>query len=167
MALQPGAVGEAWAKLASTNGVSIRGQGIYKYTPLTGSPSEMVVPLDTGYQAPVCIIGFPDLPAPSSTILPFDNTGSSTTAIAVTNISAASKTFDMVYADENNVVIFTDHFTLAPNAHTSFLDTDRSSLLASKKGVLRVSAGPTDLSVLAFLYDLSSGASGTVFPSFK
>jgi hypothetical protein len=167
MALQPGAVGEAWAKLASTNGVLIRGQGIYKYTPIGVAPSEMVVPLDTGYQAPTCIIPFPNLPAPSSTILPFDTTGSMTTAIAVTNISAASKTFDMVYADENNVTIFTDHMTLAANAHTSFLAPDRSSTLAGKKGVLRLTAGPTDISMIAFFYDLSTGAFGTIFPNVK
>jgi hypothetical protein len=150
----------------------IRGQGIYKYTPVGVAPSEMVVPLDAGYQAPTCIIPFPNLPAPSSTILPFDNTGSLTTAIAVTNISAATKTFDMVYADENNVTIFTDHISMAAHAHFSFLDTDTSTafgsaLLANKKGVLRVGAGPTDISMIAFFYDTATGAFGTIFPSVK
>ena len=163
--LQAGAVGEAWAKLDST--VPVRGQGVYTHTQPGVADSSLVVPLDTGYQAPTCIIPFPNLPAPSSTILPFDTTAPYTTAIAVTNISSASKTFDLVYSDQNNVAIFTDHITLASHAHVSFLAPDRSATLANVKGVLRVNAGPLDVSVLAFLYNLTSGASGTIFPSFR
>jgi hypothetical protein len=164
--LVAGQVGEAWATLTSS-GPQIRGQGIFRHTQPGVADSELVVPLDTGYQAPTCIIPFPNLPAPSSTILPFDNTSPRTTAIAVTNVSNASKTFNLVYADANNATIFTDTITLAAHAHISFLATDRSQALVNTSGVLRINAGPTDVSVLAFIYNLTSGASGTVFPSVR
>lgn len=143
-----------WAKLELTSG-ALGGQILFHKNE-GGGQADAVVPLDTGYQPPLCIMGFPNQGAPNTTMLPFDNTANAfATGLALVNISTATKTFELEYADENHTVLYTDHVTLGANQHTAFMLTDpahSNAASAAAKGVLRVKAGPTDVSVLGLLF---------------
>jgi hypothetical protein len=159
-----GASWQGWAKLDSTNDVPIKGQGIFRRHQAGVPEAEGIVPLDTGYQPPSCIMALPNLGPPASTILPFDNTaGAYVTAIAIVNISHASRAIDLEYADETNHVLATDQIVLGAQQHTAFMVTDRIPTLANTKGVLHVNAGPQDVSLLAFLMR-PTGTFTTILP---
>jgi len=150
-----GASLQGWAKLELMEFGEIRGQILF-HKNAGGGQADAVVPLDLGYQRPMCLWPLPNQVPPNATLLPFDNTANTfATGLALVNISSATKIFDLEYADESGLVLFTDHVTLLANQHTAFMTNDpahSNSVSAAAKGVLRVKASQTDVSALGLLF---------------
>jgi hypothetical protein len=144
---------QGWAKLELTSG-ALSGQALF-HKNAGGGQADAVVPLDAGYQPPLCIFTWIQAP-PNTMLLPFDNTANAfATGLALVNVSTATKTFELEYADENHTVLYTDHVTLGANQHTAFMLTDpahSNATSAGAKGVLRVKASQNDVSVLGLLF---------------
>lgn len=67
------------------------------------------------------------------------------------------------FDDQSNNKIVTDTLTLAVNQHMAFLSTQSYAALAGKKGILRISASASNVTVLGLLSN-ATGAITTIIP---
>ena len=156
---------QGWASMTVTSGVA-RGQGSFRFQ-LPGGPLwEAVVPLSTP-NATLCIYPFP--PSPNPVILiPFDNTsGQYVTSLAIANTTGASLPVPIEFDDQSNNPLVTDTLNLTAMPHLAFRTIDRyPQQLAGKKGILRIHASATSVTVLGLLSNItnSSNAITTIIP---
>jgi len=109
------AVQVGWAQLL-TNG-SVSGFAVF------GSRGqEAVVPLETHTAA--------------SYTLWCDNTGGSPTGVALANIGTAAATIGVAVRDDNGGLLFSDIIVLPAHDHTSFMVSDRFSIMSNRRGTL-------------------------------
>jgi len=116
---------------------------IYQYTP---SGQEAVVPLETRNG--------------EWYLLPFDNTNSIVTGVAVANISAQESVLDLRLHDDTGAVIDGKPLVLPPYAHTSFLLTDMFPTAANIRGTLEFQGTGEATSILG-LRAAPTGVNGT------
>ena len=76
----------------------------------------------------------------SAYVLPFDNTNGLVTGVAVANSSGQAANFGVVIRDDTGAQIGTGVVALAANGHTSFVLTDRFSVVANKRGTVEFDA---------------------------
>ena len=145
------AVAEGWGQLVGPLGVT--GFGIF------GNPTqkwEAVVPLETRDS--------------SRYVLPFDNTGTMATGVAVANLSNSAGNIVAIVRDPQGNVMGSSNILLGPLGHTSFMLTTSFPMTAGQRGTVefqrpvggKISAlglranGPS-LTTLPVLADVTSG----------
>jgi hypothetical protein len=152
---------QGWASMTVTAG-SVRGQGSFRFLLPGGQISEAVVPLSTSSSG-VCIIPFP----PSSNpviLIPFDNTtGQYVTSLAIANTFGAALTVPIEFDDQSNIQIVKDSLTLTVNQHTAFVSPQKYPALAGKKGILRIQASTSNVTVLGLLSNVTNAIT-TIIP---
>src|SRR5262249_43391914 len=84
----------------------IGGFAIFRSSPPQGAVAEGPSPLQST--------------APSTVVLPFDNTAGYVTGIALVNISQVSADITVTAWDDNGTQVASQTLTIAPNGHTSF-----------------------------------------------
>ena len=152
---------QGWANM-TTAGVTVRGQGSFLCrTP--GRPDyEAVIPLTTP-GTPGCIVAFPP-PSDPVILLPFNNTGGHVTALAFANTTSMALPVVLEFADESSNLLVTSTLTLDAMHHTAFaLSEDSYPALKATKGILRIHASPTTLTVLGLIFNFS-GPFTTIMP---
>jgi hypothetical protein len=152
---------QGWASMSTTG--TVRGQGSFRFLVPngTGAISEAVVPLSLPGSA-LCIIPFPS-PDPVI-IIPFDNTGGQyVTSLALANSKATSLSFAIEFDDQSNNQLVSDNLSLPSLQHMAFVSTARYPAVVGKKGVLRIHASNSDLTVLGLLSNVT-GAITTIIP---
>ncbi len=98
---------------------SIQGFAIFRYSP---NGQEAVVPLETRNA--------------SSYLLAYDNTGGTTTGIAISVASSQFTTFPLILRDDNGIPIGYSPLTLPPNGHTRFILGDEFPGTANIRGTV-------------------------------
>jgi hypothetical protein len=151
---------EGWATMSVTSG-TVRGQGSFRSVTLSGATFETVVPLSTSGSA-VCIIPFPP-PSNPVILIPFDNTGGHNTSIALANTTNVALTVPIEFDDQTNRQLKTDSIVLQPMAHTAFTLASTYQVLAGTKGVIRIQASTSSLTVLGLLSN-ANNAITTIIP---
>ena len=99
-------------------------------------------------------------------IIPFDNTASFATGLAVVNPSAIqAATIPVTIRDANGIVIMTDSLTLNPGAHMSFSLASKYSMTAGQMGTIEFDPDLTGggLNLVALRFN-PTGAFTTVQP---
>jgi hypothetical protein len=114
-----------WADVLSSGPVG--GFAIFRSTPVSGSPSEGTVPLQTQFI--------------SSMILPYDNTAGFVMGVAVTNLSVSSANITATVWDDSGVQLGSQAINVAGSGHTAFVLPNQISLTTGKRGFVRFQSG--------------------------
>ncbi len=152
---------QGWATMSVASGV-VRGQGSFRFLTLAGQISEAVVPLSTPGAA-LCIFPFP--PSPNPVILmPFDNTtGQYITSLAIANTTNGPLAVPIEFYDQSNSKLQTDTLNLTAMQHKAFRAIDLYPQLAGQKGILRIHASASSVTVLGLLSN-ATNAITTIIP---
>jgi hypothetical protein len=155
---------QGWARLSMT-GSAVRGQGIFSFLVPKGNGtiSEAVVPFIL-HDDPTCVVPIPN--ADPVILVPFDNTVTSfrtSMAFVNTDPTTTSRTFVLEFKDQFSQMLVATTLTLPSLAHTAFVTPERFPVLLGKKGILRVHASKSDLTVLGLLSNLT-GSIATIIP---
>jgi hypothetical protein len=154
---------QGWASLnmTSASGGPVRGQASFRFLLPGGAISEAVVPLTLPGGA-LCIVPFPQFNP--VILLPFDNTtGQYVTSLAFANTTNSSQTYPIEFDDQSGNPLVTDTLSLTPRQHKAFVSTKVYSSLVGAKGVLKIHADPSTLTVLGLLSNMT-GAITTIIP---
>jgi hypothetical protein len=91
-------------------------------------------------------------------VLPFDNTGSYTTSMALVNPSASAiAVVRATFRDERGVLIDSDEFPLPPRQHLAFATPTRYPQVTKRKGTVEFYTAESQLSALGLRFN-STGA---------
>ena len=158
---------QGWATMTVTAG-NVKGQGSFRFLLPGGQISEAVVPLSTSGSA-VCIIPFP--PSANPVILmPFDNTHDPmtdqpiyTTSVAIANTTNATVDIQIEFDDQSNHSLVTDTVHLTPMQHKAFVSKLNYQTVDRQKGILRIHASTTDVTVLGLLSNATNAVT-TIIP---
>lgn len=147
---------QGWASMSAVGGI-LRGQGSFRFVLPGGQISEAVVPLASSGST-ACIIPFPVVPGATPLILvPFDNTaGQYVTSLAIANTSNNPLAVPIEFDDQSNVQLVTDTLQLAVNQHMAFVSPQTYPALAGKKGILRIRASASSVTVLGLLSNFTN-----------
>jgi hypothetical protein len=151
---------QGWASMSITAG-AVRAQGTLRCQPPGAPAFEAVVPLSTSATAG-CIIPLPASSKPTI-IIPFDNTGDHSTALALANTTNTALVLPVEFDDESGAVLARDSLPLAAMNHTAFYVSNDYPSIAGKKGVVRIEASVAQLTVLALLFNTTGGFT-TILP---
>lgn len=110
-----------WADVLSSG--SIGGYAIFRWTPLSGSPSEGTVPLQTQF--------------PSTITLPYDDTAGFVMGVALANLSTISANIKATIWDDSGNPLGTQTITVAGSGHTSFVLPTQILVTAGKLGIIQ------------------------------
>jgi len=120
----------------------------------------LVFGYQTGQQAVVPI----ETSSNQKFVLFFDNSGGNVMGVALVNPQSHSVVVNVVFRDLNGNTILSDHFTMSPLEHTSFLLANRYPGLAGQAGTALFSTdGATDAVAALGILANSVGAYTTVF----
>jgi len=163
-------VTQGWATMSVTSG-SVRGQGSFRSTTLSGGIFEAAVPLSTAGST-LCIIPFPSSSNPAI-LIPFDNTIDPATgrpiyitSLAIANTTNGPLSVQIEFDDQSNTQIATGTLSFtAASQHMAFVTTspDRYPASAGKKGIIRIHAGTDSVTVLGLLSNANNAIS-TIIP---
>jgi hypothetical protein len=96
-------------------------------------------------------------------MIPFDNTGDHSTAVALANTTSSALVVLVEFDDQSGTVLAKDSVTLAAMNHTAFYIPNNYPSVAGKKGIVRLGASAAQLTVLALLFNTTGGFT-TILP---
>ena len=116
------AAGQGWARV-STNG-SVNGFAMFSNSV---TPAETTVPMETRVA--------------SSYIVPFDNTGTLVTGIAIANLDSQNVGVSVTLWDDSGTNLGTDSLTLTPQGHMAFVSSLKYVSTSGKRGTVEFATG--------------------------
>ena len=114
-----------WADVTSAG--PLGGFAIFRQTPLTGSPAEGTVSVQSQY--------------PTAVTLPYDNTAGFVMGVALANLSTSLATVAVTMWDDSGNQLGTQNLTIAGSGHTSFVLPTEFPLTAGKLGTVKFQSG--------------------------
>ena len=128
---------QGWAELSTTN--KIGGLAVFRQA-VPGSPDqEAAVPLTT---------------SGSRFVLPFDNTQSFVTSMALVNSNGTNPaSVSVIIRDETGLQIGVDSITVGPRGHTAFALPAQFPIVTSRRGIIEFSASGGNLSGLGLRFN--------------
>jgi hypothetical protein len=136
---------QGWADLATTR--SIGGLAVFRQRANSRSDQEAAAQTSTSNRF----------------VLPFDNTDSYVTSMALVNVSATlGVAVNVIIRDEAGVQIGTDQVSLSGRGHTAFALTDRLSLTRNRRGTVEFISTGSQITGLGLRFN--PGGAFTSFP---
>jgi hypothetical protein len=125
-----------WANVASSG--PIGGFAIFRTQSSNSPVSEGTVPLLTQ--------------APTTLLVPYDNTAGAVTGVAIANGSSAAVSVTATIWDQNGTLLGTETIPLAAEGHTAFQLPTQYSITVGKMGVMQLQSGAAGLTAVGLRF---------------